>query len=105
MWIWRSGLERTEPITSYDNSRVVETEGWVAVQLRGGVILSAAAFQAKRRACPELAEGISRLTSFARKPNCTSPRNRPRAQSQGKRVELVRPYYSLGTTQMSARLR
>jgi hypothetical protein len=33
------------------------------------VILSGAAFQAKRRACPELAEGISVSTGLAREPS------------------------------------
>jgi hypothetical protein len=36
--------------------------------LPAGVILSVAAFQAERRACPELAEGISVSTGFAREP-------------------------------------
>ena len=53
----------------------VQLEGGVllsadgSVQSEDGVVLSAAAFQAERRACPELAEGISRLTGLARKPS------------------------------------
>jgi len=37
----------------------------------GAVILSAAAAQAERRVCPELAEAIYRLSGFVRTPDCT----------------------------------
>jgi hypothetical protein len=48
---------------------------WCSLALHDFVILSAAVFQAERRACPELAEGISRLTSLLRKPNpATAPK-------------------------------
>src|SRR5277367_4329561 len=45
---------------------------WVVVQpglLRCGVVLSAAVFQAKPRACRSEIEGISRLTGTGRTPN------------------------------------
>ena len=42
---------------------------WIVLQADGGVILDRAA--AERRVCPEPVEGISPLTSRARKPNCT----------------------------------
>jgi hypothetical protein len=38
----------------------------------GVVVLSAAVFQAKRRACRELVEGISHSTGIERQPNCTT---------------------------------